>query len=80
MLLLSAHFSHRALYLWQATEYLKMSNFTWFSKEMEGLIRDLEYTKDRYIQSQRWNLVSEGCNACLLSALVLSLMCDAVFI
>lgn len=41
-----------------ATEYLKMSNFTWFSKEMEGLIRDLEYTKDRYIQSQRSNLES----------------------
>lgn len=37
-----------------------MSNFTWFSKEMEGLIHDLEYTKDRYIQSQRNNLVSEG--------------------
>lgn len=54
------HSSFIVLYLWQATEYLKMSNFTWFSKEMEGLIRDLEYTKDRYIQSQRNNLVSEG--------------------
>ena len=33
-----------------------MSNFAWFSKEMEGLIEDLEYTKDRFIQSQRTTL------------------------
>ncbi|XP_071526490.1 uncharacterized protein [Panulirus ornatus] len=36
-----------------ATEYLKMSNLEWFSNEMNGLIKNLEYTKDRYIQVQR---------------------------
>lgn len=39
--------------LFQATEYLKISNLEWFSNEMNGLIRNLEYTKDRYIQAQR---------------------------
>lgn len=47
------YFSHLKQKFTAATEFLKMSNFTWFSKEMEGLIRDLEYTKDRFIHSQR---------------------------
>ncbi|XP_068204425.1 guanine nucleotide exchange protein SMCR8-like isoform X2 [Palaemon carinicauda] len=36
-----------------ATEYLKLSNLEWFTMEMQGLIRNLEYTKDRYIHQQR---------------------------
>lgn len=36
-----------------ATEYLKLSNLEWFSMEMQGLIKNLEYTKDRYIHLQR---------------------------
>lgn len=41
------------MFFTQATEFLKLSNYEWFSKEMVGLIRNLEYTKNRYILAQR---------------------------
>ncbi|KAK8734367.1 hypothetical protein OTU49_006153 [Cherax quadricarinatus] len=47
------YFSQLRQHFIVATEYLKLSNLEWFSKEMRGLVRDLEYTKDRYIQVQR---------------------------
>ncbi|XP_070000810.1 guanine nucleotide exchange protein SMCR8 isoform X1 [Penaeus vannamei] len=47
------YFSHLRLHFSKATEYLKLSNLTRFTNEMQELITDLEYTKDRYIQVQR---------------------------
>ncbi|XP_045595703.1 guanine nucleotide exchange protein SMCR8 isoform X2 [Procambarus clarkii] len=47
------YFSQLRQHFILATECLKLSNLEWFSKEMGGLVRDLEYTKDRYIQVQR---------------------------
>ncbi|CAL4072784.1 unnamed protein product, partial [Meganyctiphanes norvegica] len=37
----------------QVTNDLKVSNHKWFRSEMEDLISDLEYTKQRYIQLHR---------------------------
>ncbi|KAG0713221.1 Glycine receptor subunit alpha-2 [Chionoecetes opilio] len=50
------YFSHLKQKFTAATEFLKMCNFALFTTEMEGLIEDLEYTKDRYIQTQRTTL------------------------
>ncbi|XP_037797892.1 uncharacterized protein LOC119593059 [Penaeus monodon] len=47
------YFSHLRLLFSKATKYLKLSNLTRFTNEMQELITDLEYTKDRYIQVQR---------------------------
>ncbi|XP_042206125.1 uncharacterized protein LOC121855307 isoform X2 [Homarus americanus] len=57
------YFSQLRQHFIMATEYLKLSNLEWFSEEMKGLIRNLEYTKDRYIQVQRNVLADSSSNS-----------------
>ncbi|KAK3879170.1 hypothetical protein Pcinc_016248 [Petrolisthes cinctipes] len=62
-----------------ATEFLKLSNYEWFSKEMAGLIRNLEYTKNRYILAQRsvsTDTVLERSDASCKSASHLDMLAD----